>query len=65
MRRGLTGPFSRWLDGHVKEVVNRELADTRAQLHADVATLVELTIELQRIASRLEAAGARAPTPEQ
>jgi hypothetical protein len=65
MRSGLTRPMARWLDGRVSAVVSREMAEMRAELRADVATLVELTIELQRIANRLEAGGTRAPSPDQ
>jgi hypothetical protein len=43
------------------DTVRQELAETREELHADLATLVELTVELERIASRLEASGARDP----
>ena len=50
-------PFERWFERRVGAVLERELAETRAELHTDLATLVELTIELQRIAASLEAAG--------
>jgi hypothetical protein len=45
----------------IMDTVRQELAETREELHADLATLVELTAELERIASRLEASGARDP----
>ena len=49
----------RWMARRIVETVRQELAETREELSADLATLVELTVELERIAARLEATGAR------
>jgi hypothetical protein len=45
----------RWVSRRIVETVREELAETREELRADLATLVELTVELERIAERLEA----------
>jgi hypothetical protein len=45
----------RWMARRIVETVRQELAETREELSADLATLVELTVELERIAGRLEA----------
>jgi hypothetical protein len=48
-----------WLSRRLVETVRQELGETREELRADLATLVELTVELERIAARLEAIDAR------
>jgi hypothetical protein len=48
-------PIERWLARRIVDTVQQELLETREELTADLATLVELTAELERIASRLEA----------
>lgn len=46
----------------VESAVQRESAALHESLRADIATLVELTYELQRVAERLEAAAPRSTT---
>jgi hypothetical protein len=58
-------PFERWIERRLTAVIGRELAETREELRADLATLVELTIELQRIAGELEARTVRAREPDE